>query len=275
WGFAATPVALMFALPANLHLVQVPPGGRVVEYREGVLSSVAVVEDANQDRVLRVDNRFQMGGTAAAAAQCRHAHIPLLLHPAPKRALFLGLGTGITFGAAALHPGVQSDGVELVPEIVEVMRQFEPYNFSPDRQPQLKLFVADARRFVRATDATYDVIVADLFHPARDGAGSLYTREHFQALRERLAPGGLFCQWLPLHQLDEDMLRVIIRTFLEVFPDAQAWLLRLNVDAPVLGLVGSAAPLHYSPRVVEKRLNRAPLEAQLKKLALADSVRFF
>ena len=134
--------------------------------------------------------------------------------------------------------------------------------------------MADARRFVRATDATYDVIVADLFHPARDGAGSLYTREHFQALRERLAPGGLFCQWLPLHQLDEDMLRIITRTFLEVFPDAQAWLLRLNVDAPVLGLVGSAAPLHYSPRVVEKRLNRAPLEAQLKKLALADSVRF-
>ena len=119
------------------------------------------------------------------------------------------------------------------------------------------------------------MIVADLFHPARDGAGSLYTLEHFQAIRERLAPGGLFCQWLPLHQLDEDMLRVITRTFLEVFPGGQGWLLRFNVDAPVLGLVGSVGPLHYSTQWVEKRLNDSLLESELKKLALTDSIRLF
>ncbi len=275
WGFLAAPVALTFALPADLHLVQVPPHHRIALYREGVMASVAVIENDNHDRVLRVDNRFQMGGTAAAPAEYRHAHIPLLLHPAPRQALFLGLGTGITFGAAALYPNLQSDGVELVPEVVEVMPQFEPYNFAPDRQPQLKLFTADARRFVRTTDSNYDVIVADLFHPARDGAGSLYTLEHFQAVRERLAPGGLFCQWLPLHQLDEDVLRLIIRTFLEAFPNAQAWLLRFNVDAPVIGLVGTVGRPHYSMQWVEHRLNHSRLESELKKLVLADSIRLF
>jgi len=275
WGFLAAPVVLMFALPANLQVIQVPPGGRVVEYREGVTATVAVVEDAKGDRVLRVDNRFQMGGTAAAAAEYRHAHIPLLLHPTSKRALFLGLGTGITFGAASLYPNLQSDGVELVPEILEVMREFEPYNFSPDRQPRLRLFTADARRFVRTVDSHYDVIVADLFHPARDGAGSLYTLEHFQAVRERLAPGGLFCQWLPLHQLDEEVLRLITRSFLGAFPNAQAWLLRFNVDAPVIGLVGTVGRPHYSTQWVEHRLNHSQLESEVKKLALADSIRLF
>src|SRR5438034_94509 len=101
------------------------------------------------------------------------------------------------------------------------MPSFAPHNFSPERQPALKMFVADARRFVRATSAQYDVIVADLFHPARDGAGSLYTLEHFRAIRQRLASGGLFCQWLPLHQLDENMLRIIVRTFLEIFPRSE------------------------------------------------------
>src|SRR5207244_5953044 len=119
--------------------------------------------------------------------------------------------------------------------VVEVMRRFEPYNFAPQHKPQLKLFVADARRFVRVTSAQYDAIVADLFHPARDGAGSLYTLEHFQAIRERLAPGGLFCQWLPLHQLDEDMLRVITRTFPEVFPAPPPWLPPLHVDGAAVG----------------------------------------
>jgi spermidine synthase len=275
WGLLFAPLALVFALPANLQIVQIPPHGRLLEYREGIMASVSVVEDATRHRTLRVNNRFQMGGTGAAEAEYRQAHIPLLLHPAPRRALFLGLGTGITCGAASLYPDVQADGVELVPEVVDVLGHFEPYNFSPTRQPRLKVRVADARRFVRVTEARYDVIVGDLFHPARDGAGSLYTVEHFQSIRARLESGGLFCQWLPLHQLDEDMLRIIMRTFVEVFPEAQAYLLRFNIDAPVLGLVGRLQPPSYSSDWVEKRLSDGELEEHLKKLPLADSIRLF
>src|SRR5205085_1367648 len=139
-------------------------------------------------------------------------------------------------------------------EVLAVIPRFEPQNFAPGRQPALKLHLADARRFVRATTTRYDVIVADLFHPARDGAGSLYTLEHFQAIRERLSPGGIFCQWLPLHQLDEEMLGIIIRTFLEVFPEAQAYLLRFNVDAPVIGLMACSDWPRYSTQWVESHL---------------------
>src|SRR5260221_5905486 len=170
WGLLAAPFLSLFLLPANLRLVQVPPGGKLAEYREGLMDSVAVIEDAHTNKTLRVNNRFQMGGTAAADAEYRHAHIPLLLHPAPKRGLVLGLGTRITFRAASLHPNLESDGVELVPEVVAVMPQFEPYNYAPDRQSPLRMHVADAGRFIRATETRYDAIVADLFHPARDGA---------------------------------------------------------------------------------------------------------
>jgi spermidine synthase len=101
------------------------------------------------------------------------------------------------------------------------------------------MHVADARRFVQKTTNLYDVIVADLFHPARDGAGTLYTKEHFAAILARLKERGLFCQWLPLHQMDEAMLRVVVHTFLEVFPSTRAYLLHWTVDVPVLGLVAS------------------------------------
>jgi spermidine synthase len=275
WGLAVASAALLVAVPANLRLVRVATSERVADYREGAMSSVAVLEDTTGQRTLRVDGRFQMGGTAAAAAEYRHAHIPLLLHSNPKRALFLGLGTGITIGAATVHPDLRSDGVELVPEVVKVMGAFEPQNFSPARQTNVAIYTADARRFVRASDSKYDVIVADLFHPARDGAGSLYTVEHFEAIRGRLHPDGLFCQWLPLYQLDEEMLRVITRTFLDVFPEAQAWLLQFNVDTPVLGLIGGMKPRPYDPKWIERRIATPALDAELKKLALADSVRFF
>lgn len=275
WIGLAAPVGLMFLLPPRLVFVQVPPRGRLVEFREGVIDSVAVVEHFDNNLSLLVNNRFAMGGTGSVIAERRHAHIPLLLHPNPKKALFLGLGTGITFAAAGSHAGVKADGVELVPEVVEAMPRFRPYNDAVLSGTDLRVHVADARRFVRATNTRYDVIVGDLFHPARDGAGALYTLEHFQAIRRRLAPGGLFCQWLPLHQLDESMLRVVVRTFLEVYPDARAWLLRFNVDTPVLGLIGTLEPTRYTPDSFAKRVRAPGLLEQLKPLTLTDEFQLF
>lgn len=263
----AVPIGMIFIIPSTLHSVKTPPGGEILKIREGVMSSVAVVRHFDNNRSLLVNNRFAMGGTGAVSATQRHAHIPLLLHHDPKRALFLGIGTGITFAAAKPYSDLEADGVELVPEVAEVRRFFEPFN---ELRQGMKLYVADARRFVRASDSLYDVIVADLFHPARDGAGALYTLEHFEAIRQRLAPDGIFCQWLPLYQLDLPMLRVIIRTVTEVFPYTRAFLLRWNVDTPVLGLVGTMKPKHYPANWFETRVTDAELETSLKAVTLSN-----
>jgi spermidine synthase len=156
--------------------------------------------------------------------------------------LFLGLGTGITASFAAQEPHLQVDAVELLPEVIAASAYFTS---SLDRQgasTRLHLLAADARRYVRSSDATYDVIVADNFHPARSGAGSLYTVEHFSAVRARLAPAGVFCQWLPLHQLDLATLRSIVRSFITVYPDGWAMLASNSLETPVLGLVARREP---------------------------------
>ena len=243
WNWLTPTIAIaMVAFLPQLRFVDVPPNGAIVDYREGMMASVAVVRDAAGDRTLKVNNRFQMGGTSAANTEYRQAHLPLSLHPQPQRALFLGTGTGITFGAAAEYPELQADGVELLPEVVEMMHHFKPQNFLDAYGNRLRMHVADARRFVIRPGPSYGVIVADLFHPARDGAGTLYTREHFAAIRARLTRSGLFCQWLPLHQMDEHMLRVVVRTFLDVFPNTRAYLLHWSVDVPVLALIYNWRP---------------------------------
>jgi spermidine synthase len=75
--------------------------------------------------------------------------------------------------------------------------------------------------------------------------------------------------------LDDLSLRSVVRTFLELFPESQAWLLRWSVDAPVLGLVGFTDPAPLGDGWVESRLGYLPLQTELRRLALADSVRFF
>jgi spermidine synthase len=151
WVVVVTVPAAFVLLPAHFAYVNVPSGGHMDAYLEGTMASVVVVRDASGHRTLRVDNRFQMGGTGVADAEYRHAHIPLLLHPSPRRALFLGLGTGITLGAAASHTNVVADGVELLPEVIAMMPRFSPYNDSVRTNERVRVHVADAPA-VRAND---------------------------------------------------------------------------------------------------------------------------
>ena len=234
------------------------------------MGSVAVIEDVKGERVMKFNNRFQMGGTASRSAEERQAQIPLLLHPAPKRALFIGLGTGITFGAADAFPGLKADGVELVPEIAEAMPLFEEKGRA--EAANLRTVIADGRRFVRATPEKFDVIVSDLFHPAQDGAGFLYTREHFAAIRARLAEGGVFCQWLPVYQMETETLKIVMATFASVFPEGELWLLRFNLDVPVVGLIARTGRERFDSETVGKRLSGELVE-EMKRAGLGDSVR--
>jgi spermidine synthase len=246
-----TSAVLALFAPA-LAFVDVPAGGRVLDYREGITAAVSVVEDSGGVARLRINNRQQEGSSGTLLADGRQALLPMLLHPAPHRALFLGLGTGVTAFTAAAERGVDVTAVELLPEVVDVSGRFTREFGADPRRPAI--VAADARRFVRTSPDRWDVIVADNFHPARSGSGSLYTVEHFAAVRARLAPGGLFCQWLPLHQLDLPTLAIVVRSFLTAFPRATAVLATHSLDTPVLGLVGTAGDVPFDVDAIRRRV---------------------
>jgi spermidine synthase len=278
WVSLAVPAALAAVALVTLgprDLVDLGPGERVLVHAEGVMGAVTVIEDERRDRHLSVNGRFQMGGTSTVYSDHREAHIPLLLHPAPQSALFLGAGTGVTLAGATRHPGLKVDGVELVPEIVDLMGYFAPADLAQTDEGGPRVHVADARRFIQASRVTYDVIVADLFHPSRDGSGSLYTLEHFQAIRSRLAEGGLFMQWLPLYQLDLKTLRTIVRTYLQAFPDARAFLAHYSLKAPIVGLVGGGGSRRYPAEYLARRVQDPPLQRELVALRLGTDFELF
>jgi spermidine synthase len=238
WAAAPAAVALVLWIRPTPSLTKVPAGGSLLAVQEGPMVTASVVDDASGARYLEINGHFRMGGTSSARSDYRQAMLPLLLHPAPKQALFLGIGTGATLIGGSLMPDVTVRGVELSREVVELLPWFAPPPDAAGARPTPQITVADARRYIAADTNHYDVIVADLFHPALDGSGALYTTEHFAAVRNRLAAGGIFCQWLPLYQLDLPSLRAIIRGFLDVYPGGTAWLNHYSVRTPMLALIG-------------------------------------
>jgi spermidine synthase len=253
-----------------LAFIDVPDGGHVVSYQEGVMAAVSVVEDADGVARLRIDNRQQEGSSSTLRVDGRQALLPMLLHPAPKRVLFLGLGTGVTASSAAEYPTLQVDAVELLPEVIAASAHFTRAFSAGTPNPRLHLIAADARRYVRASDRRYDVIVSDNFHPARSGSGSLYTVEHFEAVRGRLDAGGIFCQWLPLHQLDLETLRSVVQSFLVVYPHGWAMLASNSLETPVLGLVGSRDSARFDVGALGEHFADVTLPDKLADIGIED-----
>jgi spermidine synthase len=250
-------IGLTAAAPRSLVLVAPDDGWTVVETKQTIHGLVLVSEDTTTPapgpsqpdllavwplRRLQVGKHFRMGG-ARSFGERRMGHLCALLAEASAdakitRSLFLGLGTGATMGAAMDMSDAEADGVELIPQVLPLLHHFGKLSGDLHKRPHATLHAADARRFVGAADTTWDFVLADLFHPGIDGAGSLYAAEHFTAVRDHLRPGGLFCQWLPLYQLGEDDLKLVVRTFLSVFPEAHAFLGINNPRTPALALVG-------------------------------------
>ena len=259
-------LAAFFAPP--LRFITMEPNGKILSYDDGLMAAVTVVEDQHQHRHLKVNNHFTMGGTASRFSDHRQTHLPMLLHGSPKSALYLGLGTGITFDAAKYYSRLKATGVELVPEIPKTFPYFGVHPHSHEWIEQPQIIVADARRFVLGDQQKYDVIIAEIFHPSRDGAGALYAVEHYRAIKERLNNNGKFCQWLPLFQLDIPTLKTIIRSFIDVFPYAQMHLGHFSLQQPILCLLGSQQALNFEQdwlinRVFDPRLQQQLVQARL------------
>lgn len=257
-------VALLSVLDASrLPVVRVDPLGRgdsLLQFWETGAGTVAVIRRGSALR-LKVDNHYTLGGSGGRAHEARQGHIPLLLHPQPRSVFFLGLGTGITAGAALHHAVERVEVAELLPAAITAARlYFAPWNNGLFDDERAQILIEDGRHHLAATRRQYDVIIGDLFVPWKAGVGGLYSLEHFRAVRARLAPGGLFAQWIPLYQISEPLFTSILRTFVEVFPHATLWRGDFLPNGPIVALVGHTTPVPIDPERIAARM--AALETQ-------------
>ncbi len=233
-------VFLSSANPGLLPLVALDKTELLVDYAQGPHGVISVVHRPKYgDYRIKMNNHYTLSGSGVNKLAERGGHIPLLLHPEPKFVAFIGSATGITAGAAMLHQVKKVELIELVPEVRELAsRHFGDYNRNVYQDHRTEVVIEDGRNHLRATRQKYDVIVADLFVPWRPGVGSMYTKEHFQSVRDRLAEGGIFCQWLPVFQLRQQDIDLILATFSDVFPDTSLWRSNFSAVYPRFALIG-------------------------------------
>ncbi len=245
---------------------------KVIYHQDGVDLSVVVLQDRADEGLLRlkVNGKTDASTGVDMATQLHLGHIPMLLHPHPKRVLVIGLGSGCTANAVLRYETEQLDIVEISDSVVTASRYFEPVVGAPLNDPRTTLHLADAKEFLSLQPpGTYDVIISEPSNPWIAGIGNLFSTEFFDAARSRLAPGGIMVQWVQLYEMHDRIAAVIFNTFSATFQHVTAW----HPGATDFILVGSEAayPLDF-PRM-DRFLSRPDIHEELTGLRVREKVR--
>jgi spermidine synthase len=193
--------------------------------------------------------------------------LPLIIHGgAPRSALVIGFGTGVTAGALLQYPQLDRRiCAELLPAVVEAGAMFHG-NFDASQSRELKIRIRDGRQELMRSEEHYDVITLEPPPPSASGVVNLYSREFYKLAASRLQSKGLFAQWLPLATQNQEDTRSLVRSFVDVFPFATLW----TTEFHEMLLIGSLAPIVLDADRISERFNQPSVEAALQEVGIAS-----
>lgn len=245
--------------------------GKLLFHKEGVEATVDVME-INEDNTigLRINGKSDASTGGDMPTQVAVGHLPLLFHPAAKSAALLGLASGVTLGSMLTHPLEKITCVEISPEVVAASEFFKAYNRRPLEDSRTRLIINDGRYHFAHTRDKYDVIVSEPSNPWVGGEGLLFTRDFFLQARDRLNPGGIMVTWIGIYDLNLEAVKMIARTFLDVFPESILWEAITGGDYLIVGFTGPAQ-IDYS--LLKSRLEEPAVKDDLSRVRLARPER--
>lgn len=137
---------------------------------------------------------------------------------APEKVLVIGSAAGsVTRQLTTFYPGVEIDGVEIDPDVVDAGRRY--FDMS---KPNLTVHVADGRPFLKTSDDSWDFIAIDAFRQPYIPF-YLTTREFFEEVEEHLADNGVVMINVGKTPGDSAVADAIAATMRDVYPSVYSF----------------------------------------------------
>jgi hypothetical protein len=274
-------IALLFFQPGTLDLTRLASGahrhfddvsfGQVVDHAEsiegGITTVATAVDPGGRPVTTLLADGVPQGDDSPqgdVAAQVALATFPLLHTQDTRRALLIGLGTGVR-AKVLVDAGFRDvDVTDRNSEAVRLARRhFGATNGDVLDRPDVHVSVVDGRRFLAdpREGARYDLISIDVASIGSSGAAALYNREAYALARARLSEEGVLGMTLDLSRLGIDDYLSVLATLRSVF--ANVWL----YSAAGRGILVACSGACGQGEDVDRFLEVAPLR---ERLALLD-----
>ena len=142
-----------------------------------------------------------------AATQALLPLVALAHRPWAQTAAVIGYGSGMS--THFLLSGPRMDRVvtiEIEPQMVAGARAFYPANRRAVDDPRSVVVIDDAKSYFASEHRRYDLILSEPSNPWVSGVSGLFTTEFYGRVRNYLAEGGVFGQWLHTYELDDELV---------------------------------------------------------------------
>lgn len=212
-------------------------GSTMLFYEEGRTASVTVRMTADSGFWIATNGKTDASLTnvwfrpaaapgqrpALGSDQATQVLLPLITMayaPAARQAAVVGHGSGMTSHLLLGNPQLRTvTTIDIEPAMVRGARRFLPANARVYEDPRSQFVFDDARAIFSASPQDYDLIISEPSNPWVSGVSGLFTEEFYARVRARLAPGGIFGQWIHLYEIDDDLLLSILAALHRHFPD--------------------------------------------------------
>ena len=248
WWPAVVPAAVACAALIPVGTIKASGAGQVIFEAETPHQYIRVVEMDDGERRLELNEgqaihsiylpgEYLVGNYWDEHLVLPYTASPELTHaaagqaPWPRRIAILGNAAGTVARAYGHYfPETKIDAVEIDSKVTEVGEEY----FGLEN-PNMEVFDEDARPWLRAADPVYDVIMVDAYHQPYIPF-YMATREFFELVRDRLAPGGMVMINIGHPESSDALEQNLTATLQEALPNA----LRDPVTDTNTMLVGSA-----------------------------------
>ena len=181
-------------------------------------------------------------------------HVPMAVHPNPKKVLVIGGGDGGVAQVLTLYPELeQIDIVEPDEMLVEVCREYFPDFAAGLDDPRVTIYYQNGLRFLRNCEDDYDIIINDATDPFGHTEG-LFTKEFYGNSYRALKEDGImiYQHGSPFFDEDESACRSMHRKVNQAFPISRVY---QAIFQPVQLAIG-CLDLHRKNTTLSKILTR-------------------
>lgn len=183
---------------------------------------VEIVDTVTYGRVLILDGKVQSAAFDEYIYHEALIHPAMVLHPEPRRILVIGGGEGAGLREILRYPRVERiTMVDIDQQVVDLCREhLEQWHRGSFEDARVELNFMDARRYLEETEEQFDIIISDLTEPAEAGPSYLlFTRQFYEIVKKRLAPGGILAvqagglslDYMDIHAAVRNTLRQVFR----------------------------------------------------------------
>ena len=246
---------------------------RIIHYDDDPTLTAIATEtvDVPQRSVSIVTNGKSDGNTAGdLRTMSLVAAVPAMLADRVDRAFVIGLGTGISAGALASLPGVREVEVaEISKGVIDAAPHFDFASYGASQHPKIRVRRSDAYRALLRSEGQFDVIISEPSNPWTAGVEMLFSAEYLELARSRIAPGGIYVQWMHQYETNAQTLDLVLRTFSHVFPAVAVWYTE-TYDLMILGFEDEDAdPTRQLDRILD-RLQRPAFREILRRAKIGN-----